>query len=83
LSTDAGSDLGRLRWRCRRGIRELDELLTRYVDERYADASTAERCAFEQLLETHGTVIYDYCLGRVRPPSAELTELIRRITTRA
>ena len=28
--------LGRLRWRCRRGMKELDILLARYVDERFA-----------------------------------------------
>jgi succinate dehydrogenase flavin-adding protein (antitoxin of CptAB toxin-antitoxin module) len=28
------TDLGKLRWRCRRGMRELDVLLTRYVNER-------------------------------------------------
>ena len=26
-------ELGRLRWRCRRGMKELDVLLTRYVEE--------------------------------------------------
>jgi len=28
-------ELGKLRWRCRRGMKELDVLLARYVDERF------------------------------------------------
>ncbi len=82
MTTDAAAGLGRLRWRCRRGMRELDELLLRYVDERYAAASAAEKFAFERLLETQDTVIYEYCLGRIRPPSAEVAALIERITSR-
>jgi antitoxin CptB len=82
VTTDAAADLGRLRWRCRRGIRELDELLVRYVDERYGAAPAAEQCAFERLLDTEDTVIYEYCLGRIHPPCAEVAALIERITSR-
>jgi len=41
----------RLRWRCRRGMRELDVLLVRYLDRRYAGATRAEQLAFEALLD--------------------------------
>lgn len=73
-------DLGKLRWRCRRGIRELDELLRRYVDERFCSATAQERDAFRRLLDSHDTVIYAYCLGQLRPPTPELSALIDRIT---
>jgi antitoxin CptB len=68
-----------LRWRCRRGMQELDILLKRYVEERFAGASTREQEAFRRLLETQDTVIYAYCLGQVQPP-VELAALIERIT---
>ena len=45
----AQADLGRLRWRCRRGMKELDELLLAYLP-RYLEASADERAAFEALL---------------------------------
>jgi antitoxin CptB len=73
------ADEGKLRWRCRRGMKELDILLTRYVDERYGAASAEERQAFEGLLETQDPVIYAYCLGQERPPE-HLAALIERIT---
>jgi antitoxin CptB len=79
---DAG-EIGRLRWRCRRGLRELDELLTRYLTEQYPGAAPAERDAFRQLLESGDAEIHAYCLLRRQPPSAALRDLVARITTRS
>lgn len=73
-------ELGKLRWRCRRGMRELDELLTRYVDEQYPRAAPAIQAAFRELLEGQDTLIHAYCLGGRRPPTAELSALIEQIT---
>ena len=72
-------DAGKLRWRCRRGMKELDILLTRYVDERYGAAPAAEQAAFQRLLETQDPVLYAYCLGS-EPPPEHLAVLIERIT---
>jgi len=72
-------DLGKLRWRCRRGMKELDVLLERYVATRFGGASAAEQEAFRQLLDTQDQVLYAYCLG-VQPPPPHLATLIERIT---
>jgi antitoxin CptB len=72
-------ELGKLRWRCRRGMKELDVLLARYVDECFRSASSQEQDAFRRLLETQDTVLYAYCLGSERPPP-EFAALIERIT---
>jgi antitoxin CptB len=72
-------ELGRLRWHCRRGMKELDILLARYLDEHFGAASAQEQAAFRRLLEFQDPVIYAYCLGSVKPPEY-LTVLIGRIT---
>ena len=72
-------DLGRLRWRCRRGMKELDILLVRYLDRHFCGASNREQDAFRRLLETQDTILHAYCLGSERPP-AEFATLIERIT---
>ena len=72
-------ELGKLRWRCRRGMKELDVLLARYVDERFCSASNAEQEAFRRLLDTQDPVLYGYCLGSV-PPPPRFAPLIERIT---
>jgi len=75
------SEEGRLRWRCRRGMKELDILLSRYMDERFSAAPPQEQEAFRRLLESPDPQIYAYCLGSERPPE-HLAALIGRITAR-
>jgi antitoxin CptB len=72
-------DVGRLRWHCRRGMKELDILLARYLDEQFGTASLEEQEAFRRLLEIQDPVIYAYFLGSERPPE-HLAVLIGRIT---
>ena len=72
-------ELGKLRWRCRRGMKELDVLLTRYVEERFCGASKLEQEAFRQLLESQDPDLYAYCFGS-EPPPTQFAALIERIT---
>ena len=44
-------DHSKLRWRCRRGTKELDTLTTRYLDNFYPHANDDEQRAFASLLE--------------------------------
>ena len=71
--------LGKLRWRCRRGMKELDVLLTRYVNERLPGTSKAERDLFDELLQAQDPVLYAYCL-KSTPPPPRFAALIERIT---
>ncbi len=75
--------MGRLRWRCRRGMRELDELLTNYLSEQFAGASPSEQAAFEELLDCPDRDLHAYCLGQREPASPALRDLVIRITTRS
>ena len=76
---DTVREFGRLRWHCRRGMRELDVLLTRYLDEVYRDDPPERQAAFRRLLEAPDPVIYGYFLGRDEPQELELRALVRRI----
>ena len=60
-------EAARLRWRCRRGMRELDVMLTRYLDRVWPTASSAERAAFEQLIEMQDPELFGYLVGRTVP----------------
>ncbi len=71
---------GRLRWRCRRGMKELDVLLERYLDRDLPRAGAEERRLFERLLETPDPLLHAWCLGRAAAPDAALAALIGRIT---
>jgi antitoxin CptB len=63
----ADVNLARLRWRCRRGMRELDVMLTRYLDRVWDRASLAERDAFVQLVEMQDPDLFGYLVGRTTP----------------
>jgi antitoxin CptB len=49
----------RVRWRCRRGLLELDLVLQRFVDEYYAKLGHAERQQFETLLDLSDNELWD------------------------
>ena len=80
MNPTPSQELGKLRWRCRRGMKELDVLLARYVDERFAAACAAHQTAFRELLEAPDPVLYAYCLGRSPAPTPLLCSLIDEIT---
>ncbi len=67
-SPGAALDPGRLRWRCRRGMKELDVLLERYRERDLGSASSAECEAFVGLLELQDPELARYLLvGEVHP----------------
>lgn len=43
-------ELARLKWQCRRGTKELDFLLNRYLETEYLAADQGERALFVELL---------------------------------
>ena len=58
------SEVSRLRWLCRRGMKELDVVMTSYLEHHYEQASEAEKAAFKTLLEMHDPDLYALLLGR-------------------
>ncbi|HKJ20023.1 MAG TPA: succinate dehydrogenase assembly factor 2 [Woeseiaceae bacterium] len=76
------SEESRLRWQCRRGMRELDELLVRYLDECYPQDSDADKAAFREVLELADPVLNGYLLQRQMPSSESIARVIDRILRR-
>jgi antitoxin CptB len=75
--TDA--EISRLRWRCRRGMRELDQLLTRWLDREYPGADPALRAAFAKLLACEDDSLWRWCMGMETPDDKELDDIVGRI----
>jgi antitoxin CptB len=69
----------KLRWRCRRGMRELDQVFTRYLEHQYPSASAAERDAFARLLELPDPDLFGYLVGRAAPAEEVERNVIARI----
>jgi antitoxin CptB len=56
-------ELARLRWQCRRGTKELDFLLNRYLETGYLVADQEERELFVELLRQEDDVLVGILMG--------------------
>ena len=79
--SDDAAELRRLRWRCRRGMRELDQLLTRWLDREWTAASDSQREVFLRLLDSEDDRLWRWFLGHETAPDAALDSLIQYIRT--
>jgi len=73
---------GRLRWQCKRGMRELDELLARYLDSTYTQAPESEKLAFRSLLEVPDPDLIGYLLGGRVHANSQIADVIETIRSR-
>ena len=69
----------RLRWRCRRGTREMDLILGRFLESVGGDLDDAERQDLERLLDESDREILDWIARRSAPADAALAVLVDRI----
>ncbi len=73
--------MGKLRWRCRRGMKELDLLTEGYLDRYYASASAAEQQAFADLLDVQDPLLMSYMVGREIPADPVLAKVVKVMQT--
>lgn len=57
VSEDSLIELSKLRWHCRRGVKELDVVLGNYLDNHYLDSSSDNKVAFKQLLQLEDPIL--------------------------
>lgn len=79
MSADPGVDRGRLRWRCRRGMKELDVMLVRWLEGPGQGASSAETALFDRLLDLPDPELAGYLLRGEPPDAPDLALLVAAI----
>lgn len=72
-----------VRWRCRRGVRELDIALQNFLEREYDRLTVEEKEKFSKLLETPDPLLMDWLYGRESPLDQELVSLVERIRNAA
>ena len=77
--SDTDTELKRVRWRCRRGMRELDQLFERYLLHVWPGSSEAERGVFLRLLDCEDDKLWRWFMGYEQCPDEELFALVQRI----
>ncbi|WP_020559206.1 succinate dehydrogenase assembly factor 2 [Thiofilum flexile] len=72
------SEFSRLKLRCRRGMKELDVILIRYLERHYETASEQERRYLNELLDLQDPILYGMVMG-IDPAPAPYQPLIAKL----
>ena len=73
------SERSKLLWRCRRGVKELDVIFTRFVEAEYDELSDAQRAAFQRLITYEDPTILRFVLGQDVPEDKEVAEIVTQM----
>jgi len=70
-----------LRWKCRRGMLELDLLLEQFLEHKYPHLSAADKIIFEELLELPDPVLHAYFMKSELPRKQAWREFVMNYLT--
>jgi antitoxin CptB len=73
------SELARMRWKCRRGMLELDLLLRGFLDSGYRDLDEAGQQLFDRILDYPDAVLLEWLMGRIRPTDKDVAQIVDNI----
>ncbi len=69
----------KIRWQCRRGMRELDLLLFGFFESCYDTLPDYEKESFASLLKCSDNDLLEWLMGRGLPDDAGLVHVIEKI----
>ena len=69
----------RLQWKCRRGLLELDLVLSQFLERQVAAMSAVELAAFDELLDYPDTELWDVVSGRSDRFDPRLDAVVSRL----
>jgi len=76
---DPEPTLAELRWRSRRGTRELDLILLSFLSASYENLTPQDRRAYARLLDTADPDLMNWLIGQTIPDEPEIAGLVRAI----
>ncbi len=76
------SSKARLKWACRRGMLELDILLSPFVDDAYDDLTNENKAIFARLLECEDPELFAWFMGHETCEDEELNNMVQFILNR-
>ncbi|GGZ99149.1 hypothetical protein DC083_09245 [Ignatzschineria ureiclastica] len=72
-------DLRKIKWRSRRGMRELDALCDRYLEQHFESAPTEEKDLYLSLLDMQDPELYSLLMHRAPYPTPEIEALVKKM----
>ncbi len=73
------NQLARLKWQCRRGTKELDLMLQKYLETGYLLADDEEKVLFVELLKLEDDELTGVLMGDRKPDAKEMADLVNKI----
>ena len=75
--------LAKLKWHCRRGMRELDVLLEEFLAQGYDSLSPTGKESFERLLDRPNEDLIAWFINGNNPEDEALAEVVRLVRRRS
>ena len=69
-------DMSRLRWRCRRGMAELDIMLDNFLTYGYLQLDQHKKTVFYKMLEYPDNELHDYLILKTQLRDREIQDVI-------
>ena len=79
MQTATDTHRNRIHWQCRRGMRELDELLGSFMADSYDALDAAGRGHLARLLEFPDPLLLAWLMGRAIPADRDIAHIVRII----
>ena len=70
---------GYLQWRCRRGTKELDVVLTNFLEGNYDSLTDNQIQDFDELLYAQDTILWYWLIGKETPDAQNIKAIIEQI----
>ncbi|HEC04697.1 MAG TPA: hypothetical protein ENI84_00680 [Thiothrix sp.] len=74
-------EISKLKWHCRRGVKELDLVLQLYLEERYKSADEKEQEAFKSLLKKDDPLLLDRLMGNVKTTDLAQIQVLKKLAS--
>lgn len=75
----AQQERAKLRWLCRRGMKELDVLLEGFLKDKYDELSESLQKAFHRLMGLEDPDLYAILMGKQDAPDQECADVIEQL----
>ena len=73
------ADDSRLRWRCRRGMLELDIILNEFLKKGYNSLNSQQKALLDQMLDYPDQLLFDLFLGHMKSSDKDVANLVTHI----
>ncbi len=70
-----------LKWQCRRGMKELDVVIERFISNDYNNLDNEQKTVFRQLLEEDDGLLFSWIIGVEEPKDKQQKEILNYLVS--